>query len=87
MAQVSQTDTGSANSIYANGTFLGTATYARSGRVVTLATSIIGGIYNTGAVNSTWTGQIAEVVQWTSVLTTAQRTAGEANQKTYYGTP
>ena len=83
--QVSTVDNGASMAQYADGTNSKTDAYTRSG-TLTMDRLAIGAMVRT-TVSSYFAGQIPELVIWTAALSTADRQAGEGNQKAFYGTP
>ncbi len=85
LTQISFVDTGTNIRLWRDGTAGGAGTtYSRSGRTVTLATSVLGSA--AGLSSAAFSGQLGELVQFDSALTDAQRLVGQANQQAYYAT-
>jgi hypothetical protein len=85
LMQQTSTDTGTALTIDINGVNkLNYTPYTPPG-----ATVIRGrmGAYVPGAASAFYTGYVCEVAAWTSALASTPKSDGQANQKTYYGTP
>ncbi|MFS4506914.1 sialate O-acetylesterase [Clavibacter sp. Sh2141] len=87
LSQITSTDTGSAFVKRANGADAGTVAYTRSG-ALTLDTFTWGGLFRNGA---TFNGAIGtrpvELVVFATALSATDRSAVEASQKAYFGTP
>lgn len=84
--QVSSVDTGTSAAQYVNGAAGYTqASYSRAGKTITLNNFTLGAMSRV-TVASFFAGSLPELVVWNSDLSTADRQAGEANQKAYYGT-
>ena len=83
--QVTAWDSGSQIAFYQDQTTRLTPTAYTRG-VTTLDRTAIGG-WLTTAISVPFLGKISEVVAWSTALAPADRVAGEANQKSYYGTP
>lgn len=83
--QGSTVDSGSSISQFTDGSAAKTDNYTRTG-TFTVTTFGMGALVR-AAVGSFFTGSIAEYVVWHSALSSTNRQAGEANQKSYYGTP
>ena len=84
--QMSYVDDGSTLSTYGNAALAAATAYSRSGRTLTLTAFSLGAfLNNTGQYFCNM--QFSEAVLWNSALTGTQRQTGEANQKTYHGTP
>jgi hypothetical protein len=86
--QISVTDDGSHIAQWANGAVnLASATYTRS--ALTPSRTVVGGLITGAGVtpSASFTGSIAELVAFASVLSIGNRQAGEANQKIEFATP
>jgi hypothetical protein len=83
--QISVVDPGSTTvTYYKGGTANGTATVAATRGTATLPTRYVGA---RNGSNSAHNGHMSEVVVYYTQPTTVQRQAGEANEKSYFGTP
>ena len=86
--QVAMVDTGTLMSQWADGAVANTATtYTRASRVFTLDRSSMFGSVRLNTDEVRMNVAMAEHVVFHSALSTAQRQAGQANQKSYYSTP
>ena len=84
MHQVSIVDTGTALTPYIDGSTNGTRPYDRTGKVVTLDRFAVGGRHSG---SNYMTGTLSELAIFGVALGDTQRGLGQANQKSYHGTP
>lgn len=83
--QFSSVDTGTSWQNFCDAAGGTAITYSRGGHTFTPTKVTLGSIFGTTAF--AWPGCMSEWVVFAAALTTGQRQAGEANQKSYYGTP
>ncbi len=86
LVQITSTDTGSSFVKRVNGADAGTVGYTRAG-AVTLNTFTWGGLFRNGAFGAPIATRPIELVVFPAELSTADRSAVEASQKAYFGTP
>lgn len=89
LSQFTSLDSGASGSNAKSVTVDGVAKVAKTGLTrptVTISATTFGA-RRSGGANAFFTGHIAEIVGWTSALTTQQLIDGPANQKGFYGTP
>ncbi len=86
LVQITSTDTGSSFVKRVNGADAGTVGYTRAG-AVTLDTFTWGGLFRNGAFGAPIATRPIELVVFPAALSTADRSAVEASQKAYFGTP
>lgn len=87
LAQGSAVDSGTNESTWVNAAAGTNTAYTRTG-VTTVDKFTVGKAYLSAATpGSGWLGNISELVIFAASLTTGQRQAGEANQKSFFATP